>query len=82
MSVPLSVRTDQSLEDCATCEAASNCLRVMRAGISPTPNNATGPCISAGNLGPVDDDMADGQFGQVHTALAGRALQLGLRIAF
>jgi len=35
-----------------------------------------------GNLGPVDDDMADGQFGQVHTALAGRALQLGLRIAF
>ncbi|MGA7294384.1 MAG: TonB-dependent receptor [Terriglobales bacterium] len=35
-----------------------------------------------GNLGPVDDDMADGQFGQVHTALAGRALQLGLRVAF
>jgi hypothetical protein len=35
-----------------------------------------------GNLGPVDDDMADGQFGQAHTALAGRALQLGLRIAF
>jgi hypothetical protein len=35
-----------------------------------------------GNLGPVDDDMAHGRFGQVHTALPARALQLGLQIAF
>ncbi len=35
-----------------------------------------------GNLGPVDDDMVDAQFGKAHTALPGRALQLGIRIAF
>jgi hypothetical protein len=51
VSVPASVRVDQSSEDCATCVTESNCLRVIPAGISPTPNNATGPRIRATQFG-------------------------------
>ncbi len=38
--------------------------------------------LNHGNLGPVDANMADGSFGKSTTALSGRALQLGIRVAF
>src|SRR5206468_12412426 len=47
VSAPLTVIVVQSLEDCETGLAASKFLRVMPSGMSPTANNATGPCINA-----------------------------------